>query len=59
MKALASASAAMWSATDLLWARIRAFKASIALAVLLSRTTILPPRSRLRMEKGDSTFPMA
>jgi hypothetical protein len=56
MKALASGSEAMWAATLLLWARIRARMASMALNKLLTCITLLPPRSRLRTEKGASGF---
>lgn len=46
----------MWAATLLLWARIRARIASMALTKLLTCTTLLPPSSRLRTEKGVRSF---
>jgi hypothetical protein len=40
MKALASGSEAMWAATSLVWARIRARMASMALTELFSCITL-------------------
>jgi len=56
MKALASGSEAMWAATLMLWARIRARMASMALTELVTCTTLVPPRSRLRTEKEARGF---
>ena len=42
----------MWSATALLWERMRARSASSLQALLLTCTTFLPPRCLRRTEKG-------
>ena len=42
----------MWSATALLWERMRARSASISHALLLTCTTSIPPRCLRRTEKG-------
>ena len=42
----------MWSATALLWERMRSRSASISHALLLTCITFLPPRCLRRTEKG-------